>query len=38
MQDIPVDQMILALAEMKEEGPLAVEVSEGGEEVQVYLG
>jgi hypothetical protein len=38
MQDIPVDQMILALAEMEEEGPLSVEVSEGGEEVQVYLG
>ena len=38
MQDMPVDQMILALAEMEGEGPLTVEVSEGGEEVQVYLG
>jgi hypothetical protein len=38
MQDIPVDQMILALAEMEEERPLLVEVNEGGEEVQVYLG
>jgi hypothetical protein len=38
MQDIPVDQMILALAEMEGEGPLVVEVGEAGEEVQVYLG
>lgn len=39
MQDIPVDEMILALAEMQEEGMLAVEVSdEAGEEVQVYFG
>jgi hypothetical protein len=38
MKDIPVDQMILALAEMEEEGPLSVEVSEAGEEVQVYFG
>ncbi len=39
MQDIPVDEMILALAEMEQEGMLAVEVNdEGGEEVQVYFG
>ena len=38
MHDIPVDEMILALAEMEEEGLVAVEVSEEGEEVQVYIG
>jgi hypothetical protein len=38
LQEIPVDQMILALAEMEGEGPMTVEVSEPGEEVQVYLG
>jgi hypothetical protein len=37
MRDIPADEMILALAQMEEESLLAVEVSEEGEKVQVYL-
>jgi len=38
MQDIPIDEMILALAEMEDEEMLAVEVNDQGEEVQVYFG
>lgn len=38
MQDIPIDEMILALAEMEDEEVLAVEVNDQGEEVQVYFG
>jgi hypothetical protein len=38
MQDIPVEHVILALAEMDGEGFLSVQVSEAGEEVQVYFG
>ena len=33
-----VDEMILALEEMDGEGLMAVEVSEEGEEVQIYVG
>lgn len=39
LRDTPVDELILSMAEMEEEGILALEVSEGdGEEVQVYFG
>ena len=38
MQDYPVDELILGLADMQEEDILAVEVNDEGEEVQVYLG
>jgi hypothetical protein len=39
MHDIPVDEMILALAEMEEEGMLGVEVNDDdGGEVQVCFG
>ena len=39
LRDTPVDELIVSMAEMEEEGILALEVSEGdGEEVQVYFG
>jgi len=38
VQDIPIDEMILALAEMEDEEVLAVEVNDQGDEVQVYFG
>lgn len=38
MQDIPIDEMILALAEIEDKDVLAVEVNDEGEEVQVYFG
>jgi len=38
MHDIPLDEMILALEEMEDEGLIAVEVSQEGEDVQVYIG
>jgi len=38
MRDIPIDELILALAEMEDEDVLSVEVGEEGEEVEVYLG
>jgi hypothetical protein len=37
VQDIPVDEMILALADMEDDEVLGVEVNDEGEEVQVYL-
>jgi hypothetical protein len=39
LRDTPVDELILSMAEMEDEGILALEVNEGeGEEVQVYFG
>jgi hypothetical protein len=38
MRDIPVDEMILALAELEEDEVLGVAVNDEGEEVQVYFG
>ena len=38
MRDYPVDELILGLADMDAQDILAVEVSDDGEEVQVYLG
>lgn len=38
MRDLPVDELILGLADMEEKDVLAVDVSDKGEEVQIYLG
>ena len=38
MRDVPLDELILALADLEEQDILAVEVNDEGEEVQVYLG
>jgi hypothetical protein len=38
VRDIPVDEMILALADMEDDEVLGVEVNDEGEEVQVYFG
>jgi hypothetical protein len=38
MRDVPLDELILTLADMEEKDILAVEVNDEGEGVQVYLG
>lgn len=39
LRDTPIDELILSLAEVEDEGTLAVELGEGeGEEVQIYFG